>query len=324
MNSANPYAAYVASLTPSQFTELLDAVHMRQCRDALGIGTLAEAADIFRPHPKCPKCESPRVWKNGTYKTSGISRYICPNCEHRFNSLSNTIFESSKKELYDWLCFITLMRYNVPLEAIAENMNITHQTAWEWRHRVFATIDGYQEKIVLKERIWIDEIYITDTDLEKGFGQAKKRGLSKQKICIAVAIDIHKNPVAIVCGHGKPSSKRITDTLENHIEQNSVIVHDKERAHSALIKATGSISESYKADATDPIYLEQMELINNLSSWLKRYLWCFTGMSPKNLQSYLNWFVYLFRVNQAKDMWPQNARVLRHLMLEDACFRTKR
>ena len=46
-------------------------------------------------------------------------------------------------------------------------------------------VDGYQDRIVLRGRAWIDETYVNDTDLSKGYGQARKRGLSKQKICIA-------------------------------------------------------------------------------------------------------------------------------------------
>ena len=38
-----------------------------------------------------------------------------------------------------------------------------------------------------------------------------------------------------------------------------------------------------------------MVLINNMCSWLKRYIYRFIGMRMDNLQSYLNWFVYLFR-----------------------------
>ena len=41
----------------------------------------------------------------------------------------------------------------------------------------------------------------------------------------------------------------------------------------------------------DPVYLERMEMANDLCSWLKRYLWRFTGMSPRNLQAYLDWYV---------------------------------
>ena len=48
----------------------------------------------------------------------------------------------------------------------------------------------------------------------------------------------------------------------------------------------------------------------------------FTGMEMKNLQSYLNWYVYLFRVRQAGERWPEIARVVRHLLMVDARFRS--
>lgn len=71
---------------------------------------------------------------------------------------------------------------------------------------MLATVFGYRDRIVLHDTVWVDETYINDTNLSKGYRQARKRGLSRQKPCICVAIDIHKNPVAVVCGHGKPRS----------------------------------------------------------------------------------------------------------------------
>lgn len=53
-------------------------------------------------------------------------------------------------------------------------------------------------------------------------------------------------------------------------------------------------------------------------------LWRYTGMSPANMQLYLDWYVYLFRVNQARDRWDPTARVLRHMMMAPACFRSSR
>ena len=70
---------------------------------------------------------------------------------------------------------------------------MSHQTAFEWRHRVLATVPGYQGRIVLRDRVWIDETYVNDTDLSKGHGQARKRGLSRQKLCILVAIDVFRS-----------------------------------------------------------------------------------------------------------------------------------
>lgn len=82
------------------------------------------------------------------------------------------------------------------------------------------------------------------------------------------------------------------------------------------------VDEPHKADVRDPVYLEAMALVNNLCSWLKRYLWRFTGMDPDNLQSYLNVYVYLFRVKRDDERWPKIARVVRHLFATDARFRS--
>ena len=214
------------------------------------------------------------------------------------------------------------MCYNAPIGLIAEVCEITHKAAFEWRHRVFATVDGCQDRLMLSGRVWIDEPCLTDTDIVRGSDFVQKRGLSKSKICIAVAIDASKDVVAVICGHGKPSSKRIKDALLSHIAPGSVIVHDKERSHPALVKAAKCTDGSCKADVSDPACLEAMELVNSLCSWLRRYLFRFPGMKKANLQSYLNWFVYLFRVRRDEGKWPKAARVLRHLLMSDSHCRS--
>lgn len=317
----NPYAARVDAMPDGDFALLERAVAARSCREKIGYGTFDEAAEAFRPHPACPRCKSPHTVRDGR-TPAGHRRLRCAVCGTRFGIMSGTIFENCKKDLATWVRFVELMTWNVPIKAAAELCGITHKTAFEWRHRVFATVDGYQDRIVLGGRVWIDEVYVNDTDLSKGYGQARKRGLSRQKLCIAIAIDASKNPVAVVCGHGKPSAKRIKAALGSHLAEGSTVVHDRERAHNGVIADRKCGSEAYKADVTDPVYLEEMSMVNDLSSWLKRYLWRFTGMDPANLQSYLNWFVYLFRVRQAEDIWPKTARVVRHLLMTDATYRT--
>ena len=62
----------------------------------------------------------------------------------------------------------------------------------------------------LYNRVWIDETYIEDYQvLESDNNEKHPRGLSKTKICIVVAIDSSKNMLAVICCHGKPSSKRV-------------------------------------------------------------------------------------------------------------------
>ena len=88
------------------------------------------------------------------------------------------------------------------------------------------------------------------------------------------------------------------------------------------VRDGGLESEANRADVNDPVYLERMEMANDPCSWLKRYVWRFTGMSPMNLPAYLDLYVYLFRINQARDRWNPTARVVRHILMADATYRS--
>lgn len=173
-----------------------------------------------------------------------------------------------RKPLAKWVSFIRLMRHNVPVECAAELCGVIHKTAFEWRHRVLATVSGYQDRILLCDTVWVDETYVNDTDFSKGYGQAGKRGLSRQKLCICVVIDVHKNPVAVVCGHGKPSSARVKKAMGGRMAPGSLPIHDLERAHGVLVREGGLESEAHRVDVNDPVYLERMEMANDLCSWL--------------------------------------------------------
>lgn len=321
MVAINPYRGMVSSLDADEFDALCSAVAERKCRNLIGVGNMDEAAEFWHPNPSCPSCGFPDALRDG--KTpAGHQRWRCPTCGKAFSTLTGTVLEYLKKELPVWERFITCMCYNAPVDLIAETYEITHKTTFEWRHRALAMIDGYQDHLVLSGRVWIDELYLTDADIVRSADFVQKRGLSKSKICIAVTIDTFKNTVAIICGQGKPSSKRIKDALLSHIAPGSVIIHDKERSHPALVRAAKCADEAYKADVGDPAYLEAMKLANNLYSWLRRYLFRFPGMKKSNLQSYLNWFVYVFLVRRDEEKWPKTARVLCHLLITDSHYRS--
>ena len=214
--------------------------------------------------------------------------------------------------------FIRLALSAVLPGACAEACRISHHTAREWRRRLSAAAGGCQDRIVLRGRVWADGACASDTDLSKGCGQARKRGLSKQKLCMAVGIDDRKEPVAVACGHGRPSAARIRAALGGRVAEGATPVHDRERAHDVLVRENGPADESCKADARDPECLEAMELANSLRPWLRRCLWRFTGMDPESLQSCLNLYVCFFRVKRDGERWPKIARVVRHLLMAEA------
>lgn len=320
--SRNSYLDDVFSLSAEDFQKLQEAIAIRNNKEKYGATTFEELAELYGRKPICPECGSEDISRNG-HTPDGKRRYVCRECGRSFTILTNSIFHSTNKSFDAWASYLVMMTYNVPLEMTEEIEGISHPTALLWRHKIFETVNGYQDRLVLHGRVWLDETYVYDSRILHEDGFKKKRGLSKDLICIVVAIDTNGNAYAVICGHGKPSATRIYKAMKDHIKPGSTIVHDGERAHNYLIQRLRCKNEKYIAD-NSPEYLKEMALINNMCAWLKRYLYRFIGMDLKYLQSYLNWFVYLYRVKQADEKWPKIPRILRHLILSEVTHKRKR
>lgn len=251
----------MAGLTADEFQLLREAVDERRCRDEIGLGKLAEAATAYRPDPECPG-------------------------RRRQRSLEGRLHRRRRPEVA-----LPLLRQEVhlphghrprALPEAAPRLGLLHQAHAPQRPR---RVRGravrhhpqdrlrvaaprarhgirHQDRIVPRDTVWVDETYNDGTDLSKGYGRARKRGLSHQKLCNCVAIDVHKNTVAIARGHGKPSSARVRKSMGGRIAPGSPHIHDLERAHDELVRGGGFESEAHKADANGPVYLEWMEMVN--------------------------------------------------------------
>lgn len=313
---------YVNSLTDDEFDSLIESINRRIDKKKYGVTNFEELAIKCGRKPICPKCKS-STYINDGYTSSGHHRYVCKECDCSYTLLSNSIFNSTKLSLHTIDSYIKLMSYNVPLELLCEIVGISANTAELWRKKIFNTVCDYQDHLILSGNVWIDETYVEDYKVLAIKDGKHLRGLSKSKICIVVAIDQHLNMVAIISGHGKPSSKMIVNALKSHIKVGSTIIHDGEHAHYKLIKELNAKEEFYKADTKSKEYLEHMQLINNMCSWLKSYILRFTSMRVENLQLYLNWFIYLQRVKKQQDKWEKSSRIMRHLLLNESRYTRK-
>lgn len=159
MGRANPFRALVAGLTADEFLLLREAVDERRCREEVG--------EAYRPDPGCPGRGARGAWRDGS-TAAGVPRWRRGCCRgRRFTSLTGTVLEHRRTPHAAWVSFIRLIRHNVPVECAAKLCGVTHKTAFEWWHRVLATVSGYQDRIVLRDTVWVDETYVNDTDLSK-------------------------------------------------------------------------------------------------------------------------------------------------------------
>lgn len=78
---------------------------------------------------------------------------------------------------------------------------------------------------------------------------------------------------------------------EKYIEDYQVLESNNEKHPRGLSKTKICIVVAIDSN-------KNMVMINNMCSWLKRYIWRFIGMEVENLQSYLNWLIYLQRCKE--------------------------
>ena len=155
--------------------------------------------------PKCPGCGA---WRD-SFIAAGVPKWRCRCCGGRLTSLTSAILEHCRKALPVWVTFIRLMRPIVPVECAAELFGVTHKTAFEWRHRVLATVSGFQDRTVLRDTVWVDERYINDTTSPKATGSPASAAYSTRSSAPASPSTFKMNPDAVACGHGKLSSARM-------------------------------------------------------------------------------------------------------------------
>ena len=250
----------------------------------------SEMVNFYVPK-KCPFCDSIEFKKRGLTR-SGVQRYKC-NCGKAFLPTTGTIFDDHKLSISEWMEFCLNLFRHVSILADSWSNKNAYKTSRYWTQKLFLTLEGLQDDILLSGDIWLDETFYTviAEDIAHNADGTKLRGLSRNQICIGVATD-KKYTLFLVEGTGKPSQKKTCNTFKNHIKSKSRIIHDKDLAHMKLVKLLELDSVSYASkdlkgllDKENPLYP-----VNRAHAILKMFLNSHTGFDRDNLQGYLNLF----------------------------------
>jgi len=270
---------------------------------------------------KCPFCGSEEFKKTG-HTHSGIQRYMC-QCGKTFLPTTGTIFEGRKISISEWMEYCLNLFRHVSITADSWNNKNAFSTSRYWLQKLFLTLEGIQDGIVLSGTVWLDETFysVRSEDIVRKENGDKLRGLSNNQICIGVARD-KRHTLYLVEGTGKPSQKKTLLAFRSHIAQGSKLIHDKEAAHKKLVQALSLQSEAYASkdlkglsDADNP-----MNPVNRTHVILKKFLNAHSGFRRKDLQGYLNLFAFvtnppedkLEKVEAVVNLAFQNPKSLRY------------
>lgn len=107
---------------------------------------------------KCPYCQSEKIIKFGHYKTL-IQKYKCKKCLKRFSPITNTIFNSKKISISEWIEYLMhLFEFHSIKSSARDNRN-SESTGKYWLKKVFLVLKDCQKNVILEDNIYLDEMY---------------------------------------------------------------------------------------------------------------------------------------------------------------------
>lgn len=258
----------------------------------------------------CRFCGSGTIVKDG-FSETGIRRYMCRECGRRFTVITNTIFDSRKLPVSEWVCFLLdLFGYSSFSLTSKVNRNAVSTTKY-WVRKLFLLLVGVQDGILLGGKVWVDETFIKvrKGDVEKRPDGKEYRGLSRNQMCIGIACD-RENAVFVFEGYGKTSKKKTLDAFSSHIKEGSHLIHDKEEGHSALVSKLGLTEEAYDSRKLKgiPDNDNPLDRVNELCNLLQQFLSSHSGFNRDDIQDYLNLFSVM--VNPPHNKYEKVKKIL--------------
>mgnify|MGYP007070185286 CR=1 FL=1 len=251
----------------------------------------------------CRYCNSVNIKKNGK-NCNNVQVYFCNDCKKKFNPTTCTIFENHKISISEWIEYLLgLFNYSSSSLSSKTNKNSINTSRY-WLQKIFLVLKNYQKDIILREKVYIDEMYykVIKSDVKTKNGK-QLRGLSSNQYCIGIGFD-EKNVIAIVEGKGKTSSDKTKKVFLEHIEINSKIIHDDEKAHEELIKDLNLQDESYNSLWLKNIPDNENPLrpINHQCDLIRKFLNTHSGFDREYLQDYLNLYCFISNISEVNKL----------------------
>jgi len=120
-------------------------------------------------------------------------------------------------------------------------------------------------------------------------GSIHKRGISREKVCVACAIDRNKHIMNKAINLGRVNTSKLSKLLNETVDKKSLLITDGERAYKRYAKKNKIELKQIKGGRSrSKVY--HIQTINSHHSALKKWVRRFNGVATKNLDNYLVFF----------------------------------
>jgi len=275
------------SLISSTVHEWYDAKHRKKSPEEICfINSIIPAA--------CPYCRNDAFVKRG--KAKGIQRYRCSSCGRTFTPMAGTIFQDIKIPISEWTEFLLHLFEHHSIKTTARDNRNAKNTGKYWLVKTFLVLRGIQDKVMLGGRIQLDEtsFSVVRSKVVKKDGK-KLRGISRNRIAVAVAKDDSGSMVFLCEYTSKPSNESTWRTLGGHIMEGSHLIHDGEHSHECLVRNRKLTQEIHKSRETKGLQDKDnpLSLVNHLHFLIKDFMKTHGGFTREEIQDWMNlaWFL---------------------------------
>ena len=243
--------AMIKDLKKNELTELISVAQEV-------LSTLFNSSEIrdnvkesrFSKGYECPKCQCKDVNKNG--KSNGRQRYICKRCRTSFDEFTMSPFSNTKLGLDKWIKYCELMILGLSIRKCAEEVGVGVKTSFYMRHRILDVINLSLKNDKVEGIVEVDECFIKESfkgnhsksttfvmprnprKRGKGKNDKKKRGISKEQICIETAIDRKGNILMSAVCNGRITTNQIINFFDNKICEDATFCVDSHKSYMAI------------------------------------------------------------------------------------------
>lgn len=266
------------------------------------------------PNYTCTKCNGNRM----SFIRTRPHQFYCMDCKHQVSAIKGTLFENSKIPLHKWFLAIFLMsrdKRGVSALTLSRELDLHRNTTMSLLKELRLLMTHRDRSYKLSGTIEMDEFFIGASGGKQG------RGTSKNKVIIAISYKTmarNNETDEFVESYEDTTSEmfqandhfeiidipvyckmQVVETLDtqtinqfviDNIEENSLIVTDKYRGYSKLLKTNNQhVVVEFNPDESQYHYLHIV--ISNLKSFV---LGTYHGLGEEYLQTYLDEFCYRF------------------------------
>ena len=281
----------VAELTKIQRAQLLETL-----RPAVGLDRVCWIIEKARPVPPCcPDCGAARPYRHGLVR--GLQRYRCRACGRTFNALTGTPL-SRLRHRATWLDYLDRMLASRSVRAAADAVGVHRNTSFRWRHR-FLELVRHDRPDCLAGIAEADELFLRES--QKGSrqldrpprrrgGVARRRGISREHVCVLIARDRSGQTHDFVTGRGAVTKRQLHRHLRPVLDPHVLLVTDGHPAYRGFALEAGISHEFVNLRQGERVRgAVHVQNVNAYHRRVRAWLARFNGVASRYLPNYLGW-----------------------------------